>query len=95
MLAKKLIPKVVKLEPQIKVRLERLGKIKERSAHWLMQEAIARYLDDEEYQEQLNQETLNRWQEAGQGKIVSHKAVSEWLNTWGTDAEQDRPACGT
>jgi predicted transcriptional regulator len=89
------IPKVVKLDPEIKDRLEQLGEIKHRSVHWLMKEAIARYLEQEEYNEQLNQETVSRWQEAEQGKVVSHQAVSEWLDTWGTDEESDRPPCGS
>lgn len=87
------IPKVVKLDPDIKDRLERLGKAKHRSAHWLMKEAITRYLVQEEHTEQLNQETLSRWKEAEQGKVVSHEAVSKWLDTWGMDEENDRPPC--
>jgi predicted transcriptional regulator len=88
------IPKVVKLDPDIRDRLERLGEIKHRTSHWLMKEAITRYLEQEEYSEQLNQETLARWQEAEQGKTVSHQAVSKWLDTWGTDEESNRPPCG-
>jgi predicted transcriptional regulator len=86
-----LIPKVVKLEADIKNRLERLGVAKHRSAHWLMKEAIVRYLEQEEYTEQLNQETLSRWQEAENGRVVSHKKISTWLDTWGTDDESDKP----
>jgi predicted transcriptional regulator len=89
------VPKVVKLDPDIRDRLERLGKAKQRSTHWLMKEAIARYLEIEEANERLNQETLARWQQAEQGRVVSHQAVSDWLNTWGTDQERDRPACGS
>lgn len=40
--------------------------------------------------EQLNLETLVRWQEAEQDKVVSHQEVSQWLDTWGTDEERDR-----
>ena len=43
--------------------------------------------------EQLNRETLARWQEAEQGKVVSDQAVSKWLDTWGTDKKK-RPPCG-
>lgn len=89
------IPKVVKLEPDIKERLERLGEIKHRKPHWLMKEAIIRYLEQEEYNEQLKQETLTRWQEAENGKIVSHQAVMQWLDTWGADDESNRPSCGS
>lgn len=88
------IPKVVKISPEIRDRLERLGEIKHRSPHWLMKEAITRYLEQEEYNEAINQETLNRWQEAEQGKVISHQAVSQWLDTWGLDEKSDRPPCG-
>ena len=88
------VPKVVKLDSEILDRLERLGEVKDRSTHWLMKEAITRYLEQEEYNEQLNRETLARWQEAEQGKVVSHQAMSKWLDTWGTSEESDRPPCG-
>lgn len=88
------IPKVVKLDPEIRDRLERLGETKHRSPHWLMKEAITRYLEQEEYNEELNKETLARWEEAAKGKVVSHTAVGRWLDTWGTDNESDRPPCG-
>lgn len=90
-----LIPKVVKLEMDIKQRLDRLGALKHRSPHWLMKAAIARYLEEEEYNEQIKQETLSRWKEAENGKVVSHQAVLQWLDTWGTDEESDRPVCGS
>ncbi len=91
----RLIPKVVKLDPPIRDRLERLGLIKHRSAHFLMKEAIIRYLEQEEYNEQLNQETLTRWQEAEKGKVISHQAMTKWLDTWGTDDEDGKPPCGS
>lgn len=86
-----IITKVVKLEINIKDRLERLGESKDRSPHWLMKEAILRYIEEEEANEQLKQETLSRWQEAENGKVVNHQAVIDWLNTWGTDEECERP----
>ena len=59
-----------------------------------MKEVIIRYLEQEEYREGLNRETLTRWQEAEHGKVVSHQSVSNWLDTWGM-AGDDRPPCGT
>jgi predicted transcriptional regulator len=90
-----LISKVVKLDADVKDRLERLGELKHRSSHWLMKEAIVRYLEQEEHNEKLKQETLESWKEIEKGKIVSHQSVSEWLDTWGTDEEKDRPSCGS
>lgn len=92
---RRLVPKVVKLETKIRDRLEHLGELKNRSPHWLMKEAILKYLEQEEYNEQLKQETLARWQEAEKGKVVSHEAVTKWLNSWGTEEEDERPSCGS
>lgn len=90
-----LVPKVVKLEVSVKKRLERLGKIVHRSPHWLMKEAITRYLEQEEDTEQLKRETLARWKEAESGKVVSDRAVAKWLESWGTAGEEGRPSCGS
>lgn len=49
----------------------------------------------DEYIEQLNQETITRWQEAEQIKIVSHQALSKWFDTWGTSEESNRPNIGS
>ena len=46
-------PTGVKLEPAVKSRLEELGKLKQRSMHWLMKEAISQYLEHEEATEKL------------------------------------------
>lgn len=89
------VPKAVKLDTDVISRLEHLGKLKKRTSHWLMKEAISRYLEQEEYAEQLKQETLARWKEVQQGKVVSNKTVMTWLDTWGTDEETGRPPCGS
>lgn len=87
------VTKVVKLDRDIKERLDRLGVHKRRSPHWLMKEAIVRYLEQEEHNERVKQETLIRWKEAENGKIVSHEAMIQWLDTWGDDTESKRPPC--
>jgi predicted DNA-binding protein len=38
----------VKLDPDLRMRLKRLAEAKDRSAHWLMQQAIHKYVDAEE-----------------------------------------------
>jgi predicted transcriptional regulator len=86
-------PTGVKLDPTIKVRLKKLGKLKHRTIHWLMKEAILQYLAHEERAEKLKKETLARWQEAEQNRVVSNKSVMTWLDTWGTDHEVGRPSC--
>jgi len=87
------ITMTVKLDPKIKEHLQKLGHIKQRSVHWLMKQAITGYLAQEQYNEELRQETIARWQEVEQGKTVSHAEVVSWLNGWGTEAEIKKPIC--
>lgn len=88
-------PTGVKLPPELKLRLKTLGEFKKRSIHWLMKDAIERYIEEEEHTEKLKQETLSRWHEAELDKVVSDEAVTAWLDTWGSDEEGKRPLCGS
>lgn len=45
------------------------------------------YVFAEEQAIQLQKETLERWREAEQDRIVSNETVVEWLKTWGTEKE--------
>lgn len=77
-------PTGVKLEPELKSRLERLSAIKDRSSHWLMKQAIERYIIIEEQAEALKKETLRRWEEEAEfNDIVENTEVMSWLDTWG------------
>ena len=51
----------VRLDEEIRNRLKRLGELKQRSTHWLMKEAIHRYLEEEERYEREKAEDLDRW----------------------------------
>ena len=81
----------VKLEESTKTRLNRLGKIRQRSSHWLMKQAIERYLEHEEHEELEKRETLKRWQEVKSGLVIEHDKIDAWLNTWGTGSEKEHP----
>ena len=90
-----LSPTGVKLEPQIKSRLKKLSKLKHRTIHWLMKEAIQQYLEQEEEREKLKHETMTRWREEAENNLtVSNDAVMAWLDTWGMKNEKGRPECG-
>lgn len=69
----------VKLDEETRDRLRKLGEAKQRSAHWLMKEAIARYLDAEERYEQEKAEDEARWQrylDTGE----HHEDLGAWLD---------------
>lgn len=84
----------VKIDTKTKERLKTLSKIKQRSAHWMMCEAINQYVDREEKRESFRQDAVNAWEEYQKTDLhVTGAEVVDWLNTWGTDTEKDAPEC--
>jgi predicted transcriptional regulator len=66
----------VRLDDETRERLKKLGAAKQRSTHWLMKEAIHRYLEDEERYEREKAEDLDRWQRYLEtGKAIPHVEV--------------------
>jgi predicted transcriptional regulator len=82
----------VKLDDETRDRLKSLAEARRRSAHWLMKEAIAQYLQREEEIERRNREADAAWDEyRATGKSVSQEDMSAWLDSWGTDKEGPCP----
>lgn len=81
----------VKLEQETKHRLQKLGRLKQRSTHWLMKQAINQYVEEKEQEEITKQDTIQRWREVEKGMIFQNDEVVEWLDSWGQDNEKDRP----
>jgi predicted transcriptional regulator len=84
----------IKIDDALKTRVQHLAGLRRRSAHWIMREAIAQYVEREEARESLKQEALASWaayQETG--RHLTGQEVRAWLNTWGTEAEADPPEC--
>ena len=67
----------VKLDPEVKARLKELGKVKDRSPHWLMKQAILQFLDREETYEREKVEDQQRWRHfVESGHYISNEAMS-------------------
>ena len=84
----------VKLDDDLKSRIQRLADIRHRSAHWIMREAIRDYVEREEAREDFKQDALASWtayQETG--RHLTGQEVRDWLNAWGTDKETEMPQC--
>ena len=72
----------IKLDDDIKQRLKELGKIRDRSPHWLMRAAIEDFLDREENYEREKREDQERWERYQlTGESVSHDTAAEWLDS--------------
>ena len=71
----------VKLDRETRARLKKLGEARHRSSHWLMREAIRRYLEVEERYEQEKAEDLARYQEyLDTGTHITHTDMMAWLD---------------
>jgi predicted transcriptional regulator len=77
----------IKLNGETRERLRKLGEARERSTHWLMKEAIARYLETEERYEREKAEDLARWQRyVDTGAAISHEEVTGRLDALAEEA---------
>jgi predicted transcriptional regulator len=84
----------IKIDDALKDRLRRLADVRRRSAHWLMHEAIAQYVEREEARESFRQEALASWASYQEtGRHLTGQEVRAWLGDWGTDAETALPEC--
>jgi predicted transcriptional regulator len=79
----------VRVEPEVKKRLEKLARSTGRSRSFLAAEALNDYLD------------VNEWQVAGvkraiasldRGEGVSHQEVKDWVDSWGRKRERPVPS---
>lgn len=84
----------VKLDDDLKNRVQQLARKQHRSAHWIMREAIRDYVEKEETREQFAQEALASWGSYKEtGKHLTGQEVQEWLQAWGSDNETEIPEC--
>ena len=82
----------VKLDDETRTRLKNLGEARQRSAHWIMREAIRTYLDKEEEAEKRNQEADDAWKDYKQSGLgVDNGELIAWLDSWGTAKETQCP----
>lgn len=86
----------IKLDDELKGRIQQLAETRRRSFHWIMREAIAQYVDREEKREALRQDTLIAWEEfQATGLHATADEVDKWLASWGADNELPAPECHT
>ena len=70
----------LKLDAELKTRLQRLAEARRRSAHWIMREAIEQYVEREERREALRRDALAAWEEyEATGRHVTGDEADAWL----------------
>lgn len=84
----------IKLDDNMKGRVQHLALARKRTAHWIMREAIAQYVEREEKREALRTDTLKAWEEFREtGLHATAEEVDRWLASWGIEAELPAPEC--
>ena len=84
----------VKLDDDMKWRVQHLAEARKRTSHWIMREAISQYVEREEKREALRQDALNAWEEFREtGLHATADEVDQWLESWGTENELSAPEC--
>jgi predicted transcriptional regulator len=84
----------IKLDDELKGRVQTLAAARRRTSHWIMREAIAEYVEREEKREALRQDTLKAWEEfEATGLHAAADEVEKWLSSWGAEDERPAPAC--
>ena len=84
----------IKLDDYMRERIQSLAERKQRSAHWIMREAIRTYVEKEEARQSFLAAAEESWRDYQEtGLHLTGEEVSAWLATWGTEDETDAPEC--
>jgi predicted transcriptional regulator len=84
----------LKIDDDLKSRIQNLASLRRRSPHWIMREAIQQFVEREEARESFRQEAEASWASYREtGRHLTGQEVRGWLNTWGTDDEKAAPEC--
>jgi predicted transcriptional regulator len=84
----------LKLEFEIQERVERLAAVRQRSADWIVREAIREYVTREEKREQFRLDTLGSWEDyQATGLHVSQDEMETWISQLEAGDDTLPPKC--
>jgi predicted transcriptional regulator len=81
-------PFSMRIDTDIKARLERRAELEDRSAGYIVQKAVSEYLDAKDYMIKCFREAEV---EADKGIFISEQAMDVWVRSWDTDDELPPP----
>jgi predicted transcriptional regulator len=84
----------IKIDDELKNRIQHLAGLRQRSPHWLMREAIAQYVEREEKRESFRQEALDAWEGyQANGQHVTFEEADAWLAKLEAGEDAELPKC--
>lgn len=86
----------IKLDDDLKRRVQHLADARRRSSHWIMREAITQYVAREEEREAFKQDALHAWEEYHRtGLHLTLEEADAWLAKLEAGEDAELPACHT
>ena len=87
-------PVAIKIDEDMKVRIKRLAGARQRTAHWLMREAITQYVEREEKREAFRQDTLKAWEAfRSTGQHATSDEADAWMSQLEKGLDIEPPEC--
>jgi predicted transcriptional regulator len=84
----------LKLDAELKERIQRLATARRRSAHWVMREAVEQYVDREEKREQFRRDALTAWNDyQATGLHATAEEADAWLAKLEDGEDAEPPEC--
>jgi predicted transcriptional regulator len=84
----------VKIDEDLKHRIQCLAEQRRRSAHWIMLEAIRQYVEREETRHALKQDALSAWGAyQADGQHVTSAEADAWLARLEAGEDLEPPPC--
>ena len=84
----------LKLDKEVKDRVQRLASVRRRSAHWIMREAIEQYIEREEKREQFRESAVAAWNDyQTTGLHVTANEADAWLAKLEDGEDIEAPEC--
>ena len=81
----------VRLRSEIETPLEKLAIKLDRSKNYLINQAIAEFIERNNLEEQRWNETLEAIDSVKSGHLIDEEQVNNWLDSWGTGNEVSPP----
>ena len=84
----------LKLDPDLKQRVQQLAQARRRTPHWIMREAVEQYVSREEKREQFRQDALAAWNNyQATGLHATAEEADGWLAKLEAGEDAEAPEC--
>lgn len=84
----------LKLDFELKERVQRLAQARRRSAHWILREAVEQYVGREEKREQFRAAALAAWNDyQATGLHATAEEADAWLAKLESGEDSEAPEC--